>query len=158
MGLLAPMGPQDWHPAPHQIVDRCKMLVDMIEKRTGNRAAAVKLAFQFTYAEKDVHSLLVGCTEVSQLIETLEWAKEPLGDADLGLLDEAEEILAPIKNKMWVEEGSEENIAIASGGFWAKQRAPTQMIAGVGSSYSLPENAVGKDGAMSFEDLVPTKK
>lgn len=151
MGLLTPQGPQDWHPAPRQIRDACRDFVRHVE---GSGHSVMKLAFQYTYAEKNVHSLLIGPTEVEHLIGSLDWAKEPLTESDRLFLDEASLILAPIKNKVWVEEGSEENIALASAGFWAEQRDVTQRIQANNTSYALPKWETGAAGSLSFEDLV----
>jgi L-galactose dehydrogenase len=151
MGLLTPQGPQDWHPAPRQIRDACRDFVRHVE---GSGHSVMKLAFQYTYAEKNVHSLLIGPTEVEHLRGSLEWAKEPLNESDRLFLDEASLILAPIKNKVWVEEGSEENIALASAGFWAEQRDVTQRIEAKNTSYALPKWESGAAGDLSFEDLV----
>ena len=40
-------------------------------------------------------------------------------------------VLDPIRNKIWVEEGSEENIALAAGGLWASGHAQENKIRGV---------------------------
>merc|ERR1711939_424693 len=116
MGLLTPQGPPDWHPAPEVIVRTCRDTVELAESLGGD---ICKLAFQFTHSNEDIATTLVGITSVEQLENTLAWSVEPI---DTGLLLEIEESLALIRNKMWVEKGSEENIALAVSGYFSYKR------------------------------------
>jgi aryl-alcohol dehydrogenase-like predicted oxidoreductase len=79
----------------------------------------VKLAFQYTFAAPDVATCLVGTISADHLEENIKWLDLPL---DQDLAREVQEVLAPIRNKLWVEQGSEENIALATSGFWADGR------------------------------------
>jgi len=124
MGLLTPQGPQDWHPAPDLIKKICRDTVKLAEYLGGD---ILKLAFQYTHSNQDAATCLVGITSVEQLENTLRWANEPI---DQYLLDEIEESLAIIKNKIWVEKGSEENIALSVSGFFAHSRPDNKYISG----------------------------
>mmetsp|Transcript_39386 Transcript_39386/g.77493 ORF Transcript_39386/g.77493 Transcript_39386/m.77493 type:complete len:408 (-) Transcript_39386:121-1344(-) len=125
MGLLTPGGPQDWHPAPDQVRLACREAVELCE-RLGEDA--VKLAFQYTYSQPDIATVLVGTISKEAVETNLQWTSTP---PNPDLVAEVQEILAPIRNKLWVEKGSEENIALSSGGFWAGGRQGQNVIAGV---------------------------
>ena len=113
MGLLSPQGPQDWHPAPDAIKKACADAVKLCEETNEDIS---KLAFQYTASLDDLHTILIGVTSPEQLKKNLGWINSPLNTS---LIDQIEACLAPIKNKIWVEKGSEENIALSYGGFWA---------------------------------------
>jgi len=116
MGLLTAQGPPPWHPAPPQLKDVCARAVKACEEGDINIA---KIAFQYTFGERGLDTTLVGATSTDHIDQYMSWMHEP---APLEVIKEVEDILAPIKNKLWVEKGSEENIALAAGGFWAAGR------------------------------------
>jgi len=124
MGLLTPQGPQDWHPAPDQVKQVCADAVKQCEEMG---ESIVKLSFQFSSSNPDVHTCLVGSTSLDMLETNIRWMNQPLDDDTLAVVEES---LASVKNKMWVESGSEENIALASGGFWAAGRSGNNVIVG----------------------------
>ena len=124
MGLLTPGGPQDWHPAPAEVRKACNEAVQLCE-RLGEDI--VKLAFQYTFAEQEIASVLVAPPTPEALATNIHWLEQPL-DSDLAA--DVQAVLAPIRNRMWVEKGSEENIALASGGFWAEGHGTTNVIDG----------------------------
>ena len=77
----------------------------------------VKTAFQFTATTlPEIHTTLVGVTTADQLKANLDWINTSV---DVVALRKISEVLAPVANKLWVERGSEENIALAVSGFWA---------------------------------------
>jgi len=133
MGLLTNHGPQPWHPAPDALRDSCKRAAELV-KSLGSDIA--KLAFQYTHAQPDISTTLIGITSVEQLNNSLQWAHEPL---DQFLLQEVEGTLAEIKNKIWVEKGSEENIALSVGGFYAKGRQKERYITGASTNLGTTE-------------------
>ena len=124
MGLLTPGGPQDWHPAPAQVRDACREAVELCD-RLGEDI--VKLAFQYTFAQQDIATVLIGAITPEAVETNMRWADAPL---DTALVAEVQEVLAPIRNRIWVETGSEENIALASSGFWAEGHGTEKKIAG----------------------------
>ena len=113
MGLLSPYGPQDWHPAPKAIKKAC---ADAVKLCADANEDISKLAFQYTASLTDLHTTLIGVTSPEQLTKNLEWINSPM---NASLIGQIEACLAPVKNKIWVEKGSEENIALSYGGFWA---------------------------------------
>ena len=144
MGLLTPQGPQDWHPAPAVVREACATAVDLVERRRGQDI--VRLAFQFSASHPDVASCLVGPTNAEHLLSSIKWMGDVYGGVsghnnnrevlgpDPELLAEVQELLAPIRNRLWVEAGSEENIALASGGFWAEGHSAVNKIQGTSAN------------------------
>jgi L-galactose dehydrogenase len=130
MGLLTPGGPPDWHPAPEQVRAACRDAASLAEELGEN---IVKISFQHTFAEQDIHTCLIGVVEEKALDENVQWSNEPM---NLELIEEIQSILAPIRNRIWVESGSEENIALASGGFWSKGRGGMENVI-IGKSKNL---------------------
>ena len=130
MGLLTPGGPQDWHPAPDQVRDACRDAAKLAEELGEN---IVKISFQHTFAEPDIHTCLVGVVEEKALDENIQWLNEPINQ---DLIDEIQLALAPIRNRIWVESGSEENIALASGGFWSRDHGKEKIIIGQSKNLS----------------------
>ena len=74
-------------------------------------------------------SILVGAISPEALRANVQWLHTA---PDPDIVAEVQAVLAPIRNRMWVETGSEENIALASGGFWAndKRQGSTKVIDG----------------------------
>jgi len=66
--------------------------------------------FQHTFAEPDIHTCLIGVVEEKALDENIQWLNEPFNQ---DLIDEIQMAVAPIRNRIWVESGSEENIALS---------------------------------------------
>ena len=67
--------------------------------------------------------------------ENLIWMNEELDAEQQAAIADIQTVLAPIRNRIWVENGSEENIALASGGFWSKTRDGVEkVIQGSGSN------------------------
>ena len=124
MGLLTPGGPQEWHPAPAEVRAACREAVELCD-RLGEDV--VKLAFQYTFAQPDVATVLIGAITPEAVEQNVRWCGQPLNEE---LAEEVQSVLAPIRNRLWVETGSEENIALASSGFWAKGHGTTKVIEG----------------------------
>lgn len=131
MGLLSAHGPPDWHPAPDKIKETCRKAVQHVESKGKNIS---KLAFQYVMREELLTSTLVGVTNIEQLTQNLKWVNQP--DIDNILLEEVMNILDPIRNQVWVEKGSEENIALSYAGYWAKDREQGDNTI-IGSSKNL---------------------
>ena len=129
MGLLTPQGPQEWHPAPEQVKRVCAEAVAACEEDAGE--SIVKLAFKFSASHEDIHTTLVGSTSLDMLEANIRWMNEPLDEELLAMVETA---LASVRNKMWVEKGSEENIALASGGFWAAGHSKDNQIKGISAN------------------------
>jgi L-galactose dehydrogenase len=127
MGLLTPNGPQDWHPAPDQVRDACYNAVKYCEKLGED---IVKLSFQYTFQENDISTCLVGVIDTNAMEENLIWMNEDINEETEELIKDIQNVLAPIRNRIWVESGSEENIALASSGFWSKNHSGEKIIQG----------------------------
>ena len=113
MGLLTPQGPQDWHPAPEIIKSTCRDAVEICEELGED---IVRLAFQYTFQQPDIATCLMGATSSQSIAQNFDWLNQPLNEDAAATVQDA---LAPIRNKLWVEEGSEHNIARATSRFWA---------------------------------------
>jgi len=132
MGLLTPSGPPDWHPAPDQVRDACADAVQRCEELGED---IVKLSFQHTFQQEDISTCLVGVVDTLAMEENLIWMNEELDAEQQAAIEEIKRVLAPIRNRIWVENGSEENIALASGGFWSKTHGRVEkVIQGSGSN------------------------
>ena len=124
MGLLTPQGPPEWHPAPQQIRDACAAAVELAQSRGED---IVKCSFKFTSGHPDVATCLVGATSMELIDINLKWMGE---EVDPDFIEQLQNVLAPIRNRIWVEQGSEENIALATHGFWAVGHGSDNMIRG----------------------------
>jgi L-galactose dehydrogenase len=95
MGLLTEQGPPEWHPAPLAIREACAKAVQHCKKR---KAKIARLALQFAVAHKDIATTIVGTASPKNIKQNVRWLEERL---DQKLLAEVQEILAPIRNKVW---------------------------------------------------------
>ncbi|KAJ4914212.1 L-galactose dehydrogenase [Raphanus sativus] len=99
MGLLTEQGPSERHPAPHELKSACKAAVAHC-KTKGKKVT--KLALQYSLGNKEVSSVLVGMSSVSQVEENVEAVTELEGlGIDEETLCEVEAILEPVKNLTW---------------------------------------------------------
>eukprot|EP00947_MAST-08B_sp_MAST-8B-sp1_P003162 g3162.t1 len=108
--------------------------LDAAPAKTVAIEGVVKVAFQYTFAQPDIATVLVGVTSTEQLDVNLRWLNEPL---DMAVAEEVQAALDPIRNKIWVETGSEENIALSAGGLWAAGRPGEEANKILGSSANL---------------------
>ncbi len=95
MGLLTEQGPPAWHPAPDFLKETCAQTAAFLRQQT---IPIAKLALQFSLSNPAVHTTLVGCASIDQLLQNLRWMNEPLNEADLAA---ALRLLKPIKNQTW---------------------------------------------------------
>lgn len=102
MGLLTGKGPPKWHPAPAKVRDICAKAVDYCKKK---KVSLPRLALQFATSHRDIATTLVGTSNARKVKENVQCLKSPL---DQSLLAEVQDILAPIRNKMW-SSGRKEN-------------------------------------------------
>lgn len=101
MGLLTSRGAPSWHPAPALVREKCAEVAALCEKKGADLA---KLALQFCLAEKRIPTTLVGSASPANIEKNIRWMNESL---DEELLDEVNNILAPIKNVSWPSGRSE---------------------------------------------------
>ncbi len=103
MGLLSDQGPPTWHPAPADIQAACAKAVAHCQKRGANIS---KLALQYSLANADIATTLVGTAKEQNIRINAQWADEPLDET---LLAEVLEILKPINGKSWPSGRPENN-------------------------------------------------
>jgi len=103
MGLLSDQGPPTWHPAPADIRAACAKAVKHCQDRGANIS---KLALQYSLANTDIATTLVGTAKEQNIRTNAQWADEPM---DQQLLAEVLGILQPVQGKSWPSGRSENN-------------------------------------------------
>ncbi len=103
MGLLTNRGTPDWHPATADIKQVCAQAAAYCHRKGVDIA---KLALQFTLANPDIPTTLVGTANPDNIRQNVAWLEEPM---DKELLQEVREILKPVLNKPWVVGRPENN-------------------------------------------------
>ena len=102
-GLLTDRGTPDWHSATEDIKQVCSRAAAHCRKKGADIA---KLALQFTLANPDIPTTLVGTANPDNVRQNVAWLEEPL---DESLLREVREILGPVLDKPWVVGRPENN-------------------------------------------------
>jgi len=92
MGLLTPQGAPAWHPASEELKEGCRKAVAHCQARG---ADIVKLAVQFSCANPDIATTLVGTARPQNIRNNIAYVNEPM---DEQLLSEVLEILKPVHN------------------------------------------------------------
>lgn len=95
MRLLSAEGPPTWHPAPTLVREKCADAARYCEKKG---TPIGKLALQFSLANPDIHTHIVGTANPARVLENIRVAETPL---DPELLAGVQEILRPIHNVTW---------------------------------------------------------
>lgn len=103
MGLLTESGPPDWHPAPQIIRD---YVAEAAAHCRSHGIDIAQLALQFSLAQSDFATTLVGIINPEQITMNVECLNAPL---DQTLLSEVQAILAPIQNQTWSSGRPENN-------------------------------------------------
>jgi aryl-alcohol dehydrogenase-like predicted oxidoreductase len=103
MGLLTQRGSPAWHPAPEDVKAICAEAATACARRGVDIA---QLAIQFSLANPDIHTTLVGTASPENLKKNVQWAEAP---ADQALVDEVLQMLAPVHNKTWPSGRPENN-------------------------------------------------
>jgi L-galactose dehydrogenase len=103
MGLLTEKGPPKWHPAPSKMRDLCAKAMAHCLKR---KASLPRLALQFSTSHQDIATTLVGTSSPRKVKESVRCIEEPL---DQSLLIEVQDLLAPIRNHIWLSGRKENN-------------------------------------------------
>lgn len=106
MGLLTRQGPPAWHLATRQIREVCAQAARYCTERGVDIA---QLALQFSLAQPEIASTLVGTAAPEEVRQNVRWLETPL---DAELLAGVQKILAPIHNQVWAS-GRPENNDIA---------------------------------------------
>ncbi|MGA3185658.1 MAG: aldo/keto reductase [Bryobacteraceae bacterium] len=93
MGILTVGGPPQWHPAPVEVKEVGRRIVEFCEQRG---VAASDLALQFCMKHPYVSTTLAGMSTVEQVRQNA-----GAGSADAGVLPEIRELIAPVANRRW---------------------------------------------------------
>jgi L-galactose dehydrogenase len=102
MRLLSDAGPPKWHPAPAALREKCAEAAALCRSRGTDIG---KLALQFSLANPDIHTNIVGTASPERMLKNIADSAEPLDEA---LLAEVQKILAPVHNLTWPS-GRKEN-------------------------------------------------
>jgi L-galactose dehydrogenase len=92
MGLLTERGAPKWHPASPAIQAGCRRAVELCLLRGWN---IVELAIQFTVANPDLATTLVGTANPQNMLDNIRFAEKPLDNERLAAVLE---VLKPIHN------------------------------------------------------------
>jgi len=106
MGLLNERPVPDWHPAPADIRERCKLAYDYC---AGKGEELSKMAIQYAVADERIPTTLVSTASVGNIIKNVRWTEEPLNEQ---LLQEVLDLFAPVHNRTWSSGRPEYNSSI----------------------------------------------
>ncbi|TMX04944.1 hypothetical protein EJD97_003729 [Solanum chilense] len=99
MGLLTEAGGPEWHPASSELKAACRSAADHCKGKGKNIS---KLALQYSLANTDISSILVGMKSVKEVEENIAAALEvATAGMDEEALSEITDILKPVKNQTW---------------------------------------------------------
>ncbi|XP_015060601.1 L-galactose dehydrogenase [Solanum pennellii] len=99
MGLLTEAGGPEWHPASSELKAACRAAADHCK---GKGKDISKLALQYSLANTDISSILVGMKSVKEVEENIAAALEvATAGMDEEALSEITDILKPVKNQTW---------------------------------------------------------
>jgi L-galactose dehydrogenase len=102
MGILTEQGPPEWHPAPAEVKQAGRKIVELCRTRG---AAATDIALQFCVQHPYISSTFVGMTTKAQVDANLRALDTKI---DPELMAEIERLVAPVLNKTW-QSGPPEN-------------------------------------------------
>lgn len=95
MRLLSDQGPPAWHPASNEVKAKCAEAASFCRE---NGSEIGKLALQYSVANPDIHTNIVGGAEPPRILLNIREIEEPLDD---DLLAGVLRILEPIHNLSW---------------------------------------------------------
>jgi len=103
MRLLSAEGPPAWHPAPQQVRSKCAEAARFCAERGGDLS---KLALQFSVANPEIASNVVGTADPGRILRNIREIEEPI---DLELLSGVQRILGPVHDVTWPSGRPENN-------------------------------------------------
>ena len=103
MGLLSSNSPPNWHPAPAHLKDACRAAAEHCQQRG---VPIERLAIQFSIANRDIATTVVGTASPDEMRQNMAWAQQP---PDEQLLREVLAILKPLKDITWQSGRAENN-------------------------------------------------
>ena len=102
-GSATPGGPPAWHPAPAALRAQCAEAAAHCRARGSDLG---KLALQFSAANPEIPTHIVGTADPKRVLQNLREMHEPI---DHTLLAEVQAILAPVHNLTWPSGRPENN-------------------------------------------------
>ena len=96
MRLLSETGPPEWHPAAPAVKEAARRVVELCRTRG---VSAPNLALQFAVRNPYVSSTFVGISSVQEVCNNI---GAITSDQDPALLQEIEQIVAPVQEMMWI--------------------------------------------------------
>jgi L-galactose dehydrogenase len=103
MGLLTNRGVPAWHPAPGEIRDVCARAAAFCRSKGLDIA---RLAVQFSTANPEIATTLVGTASLENLARNVQWLSDP---PDPEMLAAVFRILEPVHNRTWPSGRPENN-------------------------------------------------
>jgi L-galactose dehydrogenase len=103
MGLLTERGVPPWHPAPALVRATCAQAAAFCRQEGSDIA---RLALQFSVADPDIATVLVGTANPKNIANNVRWINEPI---DRDLLAAVLMILEPVHNTTWPSGRPENN-------------------------------------------------
>jgi len=103
MRLLSLEGPPAWHPAPQALRERCAQAARYCAARGGDLS---RLALQFSVANPDIASTVVGTASPERIVGNIREIEEPI---DRELLEGVQRILDPVRDITWPSGRPENN-------------------------------------------------
>jgi len=103
MGLLTNRGVPVWHPAPGEIRDTCARAAAFCRSKGVDIA---RLAVQFSTANPEIATTLVGTASPENLVRNVQWLSDP---PDPEVLAAVLRILEPVHNRTWPSGRPENN-------------------------------------------------
>lgn len=114
-GILSDNSPPEWHRSPPEVHAACPKMA-AICREAGTNLAAVALKYAVDYPR--VASNVVGMSTATRVGRNLEAINTPIPD---GLLDDLMKIAEPIKNRMWFEGNTDNNLPPTDPNAWIPQ-------------------------------------
>jgi L-galactose dehydrogenase len=102
MGLLSSRGPQDWHPAPPEVRERCRQAAEHCRE---HGVEIAELALQYATQRTGIALTLCGTASEAEIEANVRAVERPI---DGPLLAAVGELLSPIRNATWPQ-GRPEN-------------------------------------------------
>ncbi len=103
MGLLSNRGAPAWHPAPAELRSSCARAAAFCRSRGSDIA---RIALQFSIANPQIATTLVGTASPANLARNVKWISEP---PDPEILSGVLQILEPVHNLSWPSGRPENN-------------------------------------------------
>jgi L-galactose dehydrogenase len=95
MRLLSDEGPPSWHPAPQALREKCAEAAAFCRDRG---TSIGKLALQFSVANPDIPTHIVGTANPDRILQNIREIQEPI---DTEILAGVQKILEPVRNATW---------------------------------------------------------